>query len=126
MLLRNGQAGLTGSIANSDGRPARAVPADSVAGSGGSIRATDLGLTRAVTGRVGTDVGSVIRDTIAQGPVTATVGGGYFAAWWPDESITDESDNRAGPGDELRGVTVTLRDRTTRVVAVAELLRQQT
>jgi len=122
--FEDGKAGLTGSIATTDGPPARTVPADSVAGSGGSVTATDLGLTRAVTGRVGADVVSVVLDTVAKGPVTATVVGEYFAAWWPDESITDESEDRASPGDELKGVTVTLRDGSVHSVTVAELYRE--
>lgn len=123
-FFEDGNAGFSGSIANTDAREARAVPADSIAGSGGSVTATDLGLIRAVTGRVGTDVVSVILDTVAKGPVTATVVGGHFAAWWPDESITDESEDQAGPGDELNGITVTLSDGTVRSLPVAELLHQ--
>ncbi|MBC7630529.1 hypothetical protein [Aeromicrobium sp.] len=101
------------------------MPADSIAGSGGEVSATDhLGLIRAVVGRVGTNVVSVVLDTFAKGPVTATVMGGHFAAWWPDESITDESEDQASPGDELSGITVTLSDGTARSLPVAELLRQ--
>lgn len=117
----DGKAGATGSIATTDTPPPRAVASDSVAGSGGSITSTSLGLTRAVTGRVGADVVTVVLDTVAKGPVTATVAGGYFAAWWPDESITDETEDRASPGDELKGVTLTLRDGTVRSVSVADL-----
>jgi hypothetical protein len=118
----DGHAGAAGAVASTDTPSPRTMAPDSVAGSGGSITSTSLGLTRAVTGRIGADVVSVVLDTVAKGPVTATVTGGYFAAWWPDDSITDETEDRAGPGDELKGVTVTLRDGTVRRVSVAELL----
>ena len=35
------------------------------------------------TGRVGSDVASVVINTVEKGPVEATVHDGYFAAWWP-------------------------------------------
>ena len=35
------------------------------------------------TGRVGSDVASVVVNTVEKGPVKATVHDGYFAAWWP-------------------------------------------
>jgi hypothetical protein len=77
-----------------------------------------------VTGTVGDGVVSVVLDTVAQGPVTATVVDRHFAAWWPDEHVTDAAEDRAGPGDELRGVTVTLRDGSVRDVPVETLLGQ--
>src|SRR5665647_3155289 len=41
------------------------------------------GTTWSSIGRVGSDVASVVINTIEQGPVTATIHDGYFAAWWP-------------------------------------------
>ena len=35
------------------------------------------------TGRVGSDVASVVINTVENGPVKATVHDGHFAAWWP-------------------------------------------
>jgi len=35
------------------------------------------------TGRVGSDVASVVINTVEKGPVKATVHDGHFAAWWP-------------------------------------------
>lgn len=121
--FEHGNAGFAGSIANTDNPQETAVPVDSVRGSGGSITATDLGLVRAVTGRVGADVVSVVLDTVAKGKVTATVVNGHFAAWWPDDTITDATEDKASPGDELTGVSVTLRSGRVRSVPVAEVLR---
>jgi hypothetical protein len=121
--VEDGQAGLAGSMANVGARPT-VVPRGSVRCSGGSITRTGIGMVRAVTGTVGDGVVSVVLDTVAQGPVTATVVDRHFAAWWPDEHVTDAAEDRAGPGDELRGVTVTLRDGSVRDVPVETLLGQ--
>ena len=64
---------------------------------------------RDITGRVGSDVASVILNTRQQGPVTASVHGGYFAAWWPGPPIV----GMEGPGPEPT-VTLILKDGTTR------------
>lgn len=64
---------------------------------------------REITGRVGSDVASVILNTRQQGPVTASVHGGYFAAWWPGPPIV----GMEGPGPEPT-VTLILKDGTTR------------
>jgi hypothetical protein len=64
------------------GTAAGAVPTDTVMagirGSGG------VGNTYSwSTGRVGSNVASVVINTVEQGPVKATVHDGHFAAWWP-------------------------------------------
>jgi hypothetical protein len=69
---------------------------------------------------VGKDVVAVVLDSVARGPVTATVREGYFAAWWPDAPTTEAKEN-AATGPEIAGAIVTLRDGSTRRVSVEEL-----
>jgi len=64
---------------------------------------------REITGRVGSEVASVVLNTRQQGPVTATVHAGYFAAWWPGPPIV----GMEGPGPEPT-ITLILKDGTTR------------
>jgi len=120
--IQDGIASFAGFLENTNAPQAGAVPADSVRGSGGSVTATDLGMLRAVTGRVGADVVSVVLDTVAKGLVTATVVDEHFAAWWPDSSLTDASEEEVSPGDELKGLIITLSDGSVRRVPVTELL----
>jgi hypothetical protein len=72
-----------GSSARSYDEPAVLLAPDTaeVTDSGGSGDST--GSTYSSLGRVGSDVASVVINTIEQGPVTATIHDGYFAAWWP-------------------------------------------
>jgi hypothetical protein len=44
---------------------------------------TQSGGTSCVVGQVGSEVASVVINTIEHGPVEATIQNGYFAAWWP-------------------------------------------
>jgi len=75
---------------------------------GGS--STSTGSTWASVGRVGSDVASVVINTIEQGPVTATVHDGYFAAWWPGPAMAQASpEEPASPT-----YTLILRDGTIR------------
>jgi hypothetical protein len=72
---------------------------------------------REITGRVGSDVASVVLNTRQQGPVTATVHGGYFAAWWPGPPIV----GMQGPGTEPT-ITLILKDGTSRAdIPMAQL-----
>ena len=73
---------------------------------------------RDITGRVGSDVASVVLNTRQQGPVEATVHGGYFAAWWPGPPIV----RLQGPGPEPT-ITVILKDGTSRTdIPMAQLV----
>ncbi|MHB8275548.1 MAG: hypothetical protein ACYDC9_12440 [Dermatophilaceae bacterium] len=61
------------------------------------------------TGRVGSDVASVVINTAQQGPVEATVHGGYFAAWWPGPGVVHGE--KPGPDPTY---TLILKDGTTK------------
>ncbi|ADU47220.1 hypothetical protein [Intrasporangium calvum] len=108
-----------GSVATTTSPPLPPVPADSLQGNLGAVFSTSGGSIRGVTGRVGSDVVGVVLDSVAKGPVTATVRDGHFGAWWPDAPTTEQKENAAGP--EITGATVTLRDGSTRPVSVEEL-----
>lgn len=109
-----------GSAATASSEPLPALAADSLHGDLGAVYSTSGGSIRGVTGDVGSDVVAVVLDSVAQGPVTATVTGGHFAAWWPDAPTTEAKENAAA-APEITGATVTLRDGTTRQVSVEEL-----
>jgi hypothetical protein len=109
-----------GSVATAASPPAAPVLADSLHGDLGAVYSTPSGSIRGVTGRVGTDIVTVVLDSVAQGPVTATVREGHFAAWWPD-APTSEAKENAATAPEITGATVTLRDGSTRHVTVEEL-----
>ena len=119
--VRDGRvAGMTGSLATPDSPPAPPVPANSILVALGAVTSTEAGSIRGVTGRVGSNVVGVVFDTVAKGPVTATVRNGHVAAWWPDAPTTEQAEN-ARTAPEIRGATVTLRDGSTREVSVEEL-----
>jgi hypothetical protein len=63
------------------------------------------------TGRVGSNVASVVINTIQQGPVTATIQGGYFAAWWPGPGQAMGKDSEKGMPPEPT-YTLILKDGT--------------
>ncbi|GAA6524891.1 hypothetical protein [Intrasporangium sp. DVR] len=109
-----------GSAATASSEPLPALAADSLHGDLGAVYSTSGGSIRGVTGDVGSDVVAVVLDSVAKGPVTATVTGGHFAAWWPDAPTTEAKENAAA-APEITGATVTLRDGTTRQVSVEEL-----
>lgn len=72
---------------------------------------------REITGRVGSNVASVVLNTRQQGSVKATVQDGYFAAWWPGPPIVWPE----GPGLEPT-ITFVLKDGTTRAgIPMAQL-----
>lgn len=109
-----------GSVATPSSVPLPPVAADSLHGDLGAVYSTSGGSIRGVTGTVGWDVVAVELDSVARGPVTATVKDGHFAAWWPD-APTSEAKENAATGPEITGATVTLRDGSTRRVTVEEL-----
>ncbi|GAB2498223.1 hypothetical protein GCM10027187_75150 [Streptosporangium sandarakinum] len=75
---------------------------------------------RIVTGRVGAGVVGLELFTEAKGGVTATVTGGYFAAWWPDAPTTEEREN-ASPRGDVKGVTAILQEGSRHSVSPEEL-----
>jgi hypothetical protein len=109
-----------GSAATAEAVPPPPVAANSLHGELGAVFSTDSGSIRGVTGRVGSDVTDVVLHSVAEGPVTATVRAGHFAAWWPDSPTTEAKENSA-TAPEITGATVTLRDGSTRRVSVEEL-----
>jgi hypothetical protein len=109
-----------GSLATAESAPLPPLAPDSIHGDLGAVHSTSSGSIRGVTGRAGADVVAVLLDSVARGPVTATVREGHFAAWWPD-APTSEAKENAATGPEITGATVTLRDGSTRHVTVEEL-----
>jgi hypothetical protein len=119
--VRDGRVeGMTGSLATPQSPPAPPVPANSILVGLGAVSSGPWGSIRGVTGRVGSDVVGVVFDTVAKGPVTATLRNGHVAAWWPDAPTTEQQEN-ARTAPEIRGATLTLRDGSTREVSVEEL-----
>ncbi|WP_020574952.1 hypothetical protein [Actinopolymorpha alba] len=115
----------SGSLATPQSPPAPAVAPKSVLVALGEVTSTSSGSIRGVHGRVGADVVRVVFDTVAKGPVTATVREGHVAAWWPDAPTTEQQEN-AATAPEIRGATLTLRDGSTRQVSVEELTGRTT
>jgi hypothetical protein len=76
--IRNG-----GGSAQSGGPGLSPVASNTVAPITGVGFSTQSGATWCVAGQVGSDVVSVVINTIEHGPVEATIQNGYFAAWWP-------------------------------------------
>ena len=85
-----------------------------VTSSGGSGDST--GSTWSSIGRVGSDVASVVINTIEQGPVTATIHDGYFAAWWPGPGMASmpKKGEPAPPEPASPTYTLILKDGTIR------------
>ncbi|MGI5493588.1 hypothetical protein [Microtetraspora malaysiensis] len=124
--VRDGSVmGLTGSGATPQSPPAPAVAPKSVLVALGEVMSTSSYSIRGVRGHVGADVVGVAFDTVARGPVTATVREGHVAAWWPDAPTTEQQEN-AATAPEIRGATLTLRDGSTRQVSVEELTGRTT
>jgi hypothetical protein len=79
---------------------------------------TQSGATWCVAGQVGSDVLSVVINTIEHGPVEATIQNGWFGAWWPGPSL--DIHKIAAPPT----YTLTLKDGTIRAkIRVTELGR---
>jgi hypothetical protein len=77
-LLAGGGGG-----AASGGPGTAPVASNTVALFTGLAFGSQSGGTSCVVGQVGSDVASVVINTIEHGPVEATIQNGYFAAWWP-------------------------------------------
>jgi hypothetical protein len=93
------------------------VASNMVVTNGTRTQSDDDGSYREITGRVGSEVASLVLNTRQQGPVKATVHGGYFAAWWPGAPIV----GMEGPGPEPT-ISLTLKDGTTRAdIPMAQL-----
>jgi hypothetical protein len=73
------------------------------------------GTTWSSIGRVGSDVASVVINTVEQGPVTATIHDGYFAAWWPGPIVTLPKKGEPAPTEPASPTyTLILKDGTIR------------
>jgi|SRR5665647_3427545 len=72
-----------GSSARSYDGPAAVLAPNTAEVTDSGYSSTSTGSTWSSIGRVGSDVASVVINTVEQGPVTATIHDGYFAAWWP-------------------------------------------
>lgn len=120
-LLRDGDlAGSQGSTPGPGARPLPPVPAGSARASLGAVTSTSEESVRIVTGRVGAGVVGLELSTEAKGSVTATVTGGYFAAWWPDAPTTERREN-ASPRGGVKSVTAILQDGSRHSVSLEEL-----
>lgn len=87
---------------------AAGIASNMAATHGANAQSNDDSSYREITGRVGADVAAVIINTREQGPVNASVHGGYFAAWWPGPPIV----GMEGPGPQPT-ITLILKDGTT-------------
>ncbi|MFB9207798.1 hypothetical protein ACFFV7_41910 [Nonomuraea spiralis] len=120
-LLRDGDlVGAHGSAPGPGAQPLPPVPAGSARAVLGSVLSTSEESVRTVTGRVGADVVGLELSTEAKGDVTATVTGGYFAAWWPDAPTTEERENASLRGG-VKSVTAILQDGSRHSVPLEEL-----
>ncbi|WP_431930395.1 hypothetical protein [Nonomuraea jabiensis] len=125
-LFRDGDlAAAGGTTPGPDARPLPPVPAGSARAALGSVVSSSEESVRIVTGRVGPGVVGLELSTEAKGSVTATVTGGYFAAWWPDAPTTEEREN-ASPRGGVTGVTTILQDGSRRSVSLEELTGRTT
>ncbi|MFI7420468.1 hypothetical protein [Nonomuraea sp. NPDC049684] len=121
-LFRDGGiAAAGGSTPGPGARPLPPVPPGSARAALGSVVSSSEESVRIVTGRVGADVVGVELSTEAKGTVTATVTGGYFAAWWPDAPTTEERERAASGRGGVKGVTTILQDGSRHGVPLEEL-----
>ncbi|TXK43321.1 hypothetical protein [Nonomuraea sp. C10] len=120
-LLHDGDlVGSHGSTPGPDAQPLPPVPAESARAALGAVMSTSEESVRTVTGRVGADVVGLELSTEAKGSVTATVTGGYFAAWWPDAPTTEQRE-RVSPRGGVKSVTAILQDGSRHSVSLEEL-----
>jgi len=133
LLTGPGEKGRGGFQANclmKDSAAAASGGANTGGGSGGSARSYDgpaavlapntaevtdsgysgnaAGTTWSSIGRVGSDVASVVINTVEQGPVTATIHDGYFAAWWPGPIMAFPKKGEPAPSTAPTSPTYTL------------------
>ncbi|MBE1582952.1 hypothetical protein ACFPOI_59035 [Nonomuraea angiospora] len=120
-LFRDGDIAAAGGTTPGPGaQPLPPVPAGSARAALGSVVSSSEESVRIVTGRVGAGVVGLELSTEAKGSVTATVTGGYFAAWWPDAPTTEEREN-ASPRGGVKSVTAILQDGSRHSVSLEEL-----
>ncbi|MFD0890503.1 hypothetical protein ACFQ08_38675, partial [Streptosporangium algeriense] len=120
-LFRDGDLfGLQGSSPGTAAQALPPVPAGSARAVLGSVMSSSEESLRIVTGRVGAGVTGLELATEAKDNVTATVTGGYFAAWWPDAPTTESREN-ASPRGGVKGVTTILQDGSRHSVSLEEL-----
>nr|WP_062339353.1 hypothetical protein [Herbidospora sakaeratensis] len=120
-LLQDGDlVGSQGSTPGPGAQPLPPVPTGSARAALGAVMSTNEESLRIVTGRVGADVMGLELSTEARGSVTATVTGGYFAAWWPDAPMTEQRENTS-PRGGVKSVTAILRDGSRHNVSLEEL-----
>ena len=112
-----------GGSAGSGGFVPAPVASNTVALSSGVAFGTRSGATWCVAGPAGSDVVSVVINTIEHGPVEATVRGGYFAAWWPGPATSLGIGK--GPTPVGPTYTLTLKDGTIRANIPQEQLQPQ-
>lgn len=74
---------IEGSAAGAGPSNTVAVPSNTLAAGIRGAGAIDQDTYSWSTGRVGSEVASVVINTVEKGPVKATVHDGHFAAWWP-------------------------------------------
>jgi hypothetical protein len=110
----NTGGGAGGSAKSYDGPAVLLAPNTAeVTDSGGSSDAA--GSTYASIGRVGADIASVVINTVEQGPVTATIHDGYFAAWWPGPPMAFPKEGEPAPTEPASPTyTLILKDGTIR------------
>jgi hypothetical protein len=115
-LVANGD-NVAGCLRNENDHTADGNSISSSSGSAVAPRPTARGITTItmvgssfseIYGRAGADVASVVVNG-TEGRVTATVKGGYWAAWWPDDSLSRPNPPVRAPVNDL---TVTLKDGT--------------
>ena len=112
-----------GGTARSGGPGLSAVASNTIAPITGVGFGTQSGATWCVAGQVGSDVVSVVINTIEHGPVEATIQNGYFAAWWPGPATSLGIGK--GPTPVGPTYTLTLKDGTIRANIPQEQLQPQ-
>ena len=80
----NGTPSVDGSGFSSGAGPAQPGPLEIFPSAGGSASCEDA--TSYLHGGVGSEIGGVVIELTDGNRITASVGGGRFAAWWPDEA----------------------------------------
>jgi hypothetical protein len=111
--------GYTGGGSNGEYENA-AVPADTVVVHSLGATGDENSSYADSTGRVGSDVASVIINTIDRGPVKATIHEGYFVAWWPASGLSGGGVTQP----QTPTYTLVLKDGTTKSGIPLAQLRQ--
>jgi hypothetical protein len=104
-----------GSSARSYDGPAVLLAPNTAEVTDSGYSSTSTGSIWSSIGRVGSDVASVVINTVEQGPVTATIHDGYFAAWWPGPIMAfPKKGEPAPPAPASPTYTLILKDGTIR------------